>query len=89
MENLFHDQIRPRDWLEGPFWSTPVQVVSIESKNDYDVLLVVNPMQGASLPFSLLQMIGNRFDVFPNQIAVICHSAEIRKIFAWEFRRFG
>ena len=50
-DNVSPNPIGPGDWLEGPFWSVPVQVVSVELNNGYDVLSVVHPTQGASLPF--------------------------------------
>ncbi len=33
-------EVRPGDWLQGPFWEGTVQIVSIQSRADHDVVTV-------------------------------------------------
>ena len=41
-------QVQPGDWLQGPFWQGAVQVVSIQSRADHDVVTVHSPDQRPS-----------------------------------------
>jgi hypothetical protein len=74
-DNISLNPIRSGDWLEGPFWSTPVQVVPVESNNGYDVLSVIHPTQGASLPFifTLDDWTGRKAD----GVLVVPHAREV------------
>lgn len=45
--------VKPGDWLQGPFWQRAVQVVSIQSRADHDVVTVHSPDQRPSRTYVL------------------------------------
>ncbi len=38
-----NQQAQPGDWIEGPFWQSPVQVVSLQRHNSHDLVTVNDP----------------------------------------------
>ncbi|MDY7075907.1 MAG: helicase-related protein [Chloroflexota bacterium] len=46
-------QIQPGDWIEGPFWETAVQVVSLEAHEGYDVATVAGRDQVSTRTYVL------------------------------------
>lgn len=52
-DRLMPKFVRPGDWLEGPFWNGPVNVVAVEKHSGYDVVSFVDSVNSVARPVIL------------------------------------